>query len=159
DLRVRRTWILQANPKLYEIDAALQARPVIYWRVPQYTDQLKLGDTALIWRAGKEAGFVGWGVFLAEPQHYDLSGEQDPFLKSGYSVEKYDYYAPVRVWPARHVAKNAMAAVLPKHRIVTAPMGTVFALDAEEVGALQPVLSAGGYDLARTPDGDFAPLP
>jgi hypothetical protein len=27
-----RTWFVQANPKLYDIDAALRSRPVIYWR-------------------------------------------------------------------------------------------------------------------------------
>lgn len=156
---MNRTWILQANPKMYDIDAALQARPVIYWRVPQYTDQLKPGDRALIWRAGKEAGFVGWGVFLAEPQHYDLSGDDDPFLKSGYSKERYDHYAPLRVWPAGHVAKEAVAAVLPEQRIVTAPMGTVFRLEAEEVEALQSLLVLAGYELARAPDGGFTPLP
>ena len=52
-------WILRTNPKLYAIDAALQHRPVIYWRIPQYTDQAKKGDLALIWRAGQYAGFVG----------------------------------------------------------------------------------------------------
>jgi hypothetical protein len=50
---VNRTWILQANPKMYEIDATLKVRRVIYRRVPQYTDQLKPDDRALIWRAGK----------------------------------------------------------------------------------------------------------
>ena len=71
-LHVSRAWILQANPKLYDIDAALQARPVIYWRTPQYTDQVKEGDRVLIWRAGKEAGFVGWGIVRADPRRYDL---------------------------------------------------------------------------------------
>jgi hypothetical protein len=33
---VARTWILQSNPKLYDIDTALHQRPVIYWRTPQF---------------------------------------------------------------------------------------------------------------------------
>ncbi len=77
EIAVFRTWILQANPKLYDVDAALSTRQVIYCRIPQYTEELKARDRALIWRAGKEAGFIGWGVFRTDPQRYDLSREDD----------------------------------------------------------------------------------
>jgi hypothetical protein len=50
-----RTWILQTNPKLYDIDAALQERTVIYWRIAQHFEHVKEGDRALIWRAGRGA--------------------------------------------------------------------------------------------------------
>jgi len=155
---VNRVWILQTNPKLYEIDRALQDRPIIYWRVPQYTDQVKEGDRALIWRAGQDAGFVGWGVFRTNPDHYDLSAHPDPLWK-GPLEEPDEFYAPVRVWPAGHVPKAQVAALLPEHRIVTAPMGTVFPVDSDELAALEPLLSAHGYDLSRTPEDGFAPLP
>jgi hypothetical protein len=156
---VRRTWILQANPNLYDIDGALQARPVIYWRVPQYTDQLKPGDRALIWRAGKQAGFVGWGAFLADPRRYDLSGDDDPFVKTGFRQQRSDFYAPLRVWPADEVVKGDVALVLPGHRIVTSPMGTVFPLDSDQLAAVQPLLDAKGYDLSREPQEAFMPFP
>jgi hypothetical protein len=144
---------------MYDIDAALHSRSVIYWRVPQYTQELRPDDRVLIWRAGKEAGFVGWGVFVASPAHYDLSGDDDPFVKTGLREEAADWFAPVRVWPALHVPKELVATVLPEHRIVAAPMGTVFRLDADEVEALRPLLSANGYDLDRVPEVRFAPLP
>jgi hypothetical protein len=54
---------LQTNPKLYDIDGALRAREIIYWRIPQHTGEVEASDRALIWRSGKEAGFVGWGRF------------------------------------------------------------------------------------------------
>jgi hypothetical protein len=54
-----RTWILQA-PKLYDIDTSLRTKPVIYWRTPQFVEQMKPGDHVLIWRAGKESGITGW---------------------------------------------------------------------------------------------------
>ena len=57
-LVVSRTWILQTNPKLYNIDAALGAREIIYWRIPQYTGEVHASERALIWRSGKEAGFI-----------------------------------------------------------------------------------------------------
>ncbi len=156
---MKRSWILQANPKLYDVDAALVARPVIYWRVPQYTDQVKEGDRALIWRAGKQAGFVGWGVLLGDPKRYDLSGDDDPFLGSGLKQELNDYYAPIRVWPGREISKAEVATVLSAHRIVTAPMGTVFPLDSDVLADLQSLLAARGYDLGRQAEGGFPPLP
>lgn len=152
-------WILQTNPKLYDIDAALQHRPIIYWRIPQYTDQVKQGDLALIWRAGQHAGFVGWGVFYTAPARYDLSATPDPFWKGGLAGNPNEYHAPVRVWPGDHIAKSDVAAHLPNHRIVTAPMGTVFSLNSDDLVALQPLLHAHGYDLERLPEEGFVPPP
>jgi EVE domain len=123
---VARTWILQSNPKLYDIDLALQKRPVIYWRVPQFFEQLKTGDHTLIWRSGKQAGIIGWGVLLSDPQHYDLSGDDDPYAKTGFPREEADWYVPVRVWSGAEVPKQEVAEAIPENRIVTAPMGTVF---------------------------------
>lgn len=153
------TWILQSNPKLYDIDASLRTRSLIYWRVPQFFEQLKAGDRALIWRSGKQAGVVGWGVLLSDPQHYDLSGDDDPFAKSGFPREEADWYVPVRVWSAPEVPKKEVAAAIPENRIVIAPMGTVFRLDTDDVAALRPVLEARGYDLTRPAEPDVPLLP
>jgi EVE domain len=140
DPDVPATWIVQSNPKLYDIDAALTERPVIYWRVPQFFEQMAEGDRVLIWRAGKQAGVIGTGVLLSDPKHYDLSGDDDPFAKSGFPREDDDWYVPVRVWPAEHVPKVEVSGVLPEHRIVTAPMGTVFRVGTDELTSLQPLL-------------------
>jgi hypothetical protein len=156
---VSRTWILQANPKLYDIDAALKVKPVLYWRIPQYADEVEKGDRALIWRAGKQAGLVGWGVFLSEPELYDLSSERPSFWKTSVQGQSGEKHAPLRAWPATEVPKSEFSVVLPKHRIVTAPMGTVFPLDAGDVEALTPMLQAGRYELARSVGSEFTLLP
>lgn len=154
-----RTWIFQSNPKLYDIDAAVHARPVIYWRTPQFFEQLKQGDRVLVWRAGKEAGIIGWGVLLTDPRPYDLSKDDDPFEAKGLHRAPGDPFVPLRVWAAGHIPKAEVASVLDSHRIVTNPMGTVFRLDAEERAALDPLLAAHGYDLGREAVEPFAPLP
>jgi hypothetical protein len=156
---VSRTWILQANPKLYDIDAAIKAKQVIYWRVPQYTDDVKAGDRALMWRAGKQSGLIGWGVFLTDPKQYDLSAEADDFWKTATHDQPHENYAPLRVWPAGELPKADVAAVIPAHRVVTAPMGTVFALGPDDLTALAPLLATAGYDLSRAPEPGFVPLP
>lgn len=153
------TWIFQSNPKLYDIDAALQTRPIIYWRVPQFFEQMKEGDHALIWRSGKQAGLIGWGVLLSDPKHYDLSVDDDPYVKSGFPQDEGDWYVPVRVWPAKYVSKEVVASLLPDHRIITAPMGTVFRLDTEQVAALTTALDPSGYELDRVAETPQALLP
>ena len=160
DRAVSDTWILQSNPKLYDVDSAMTSRPIIYWRVPQFFEQMKEGDRVLIWRAGKEAGFVGSGILLTAPKHYDLSKDDDPFPKVGFPREPSDWYVPVRVWPAAHVPKHDVSSLLPDHRIVTAPMGTVFRVAADELGALRPLLEARSYDLDRVagPPTDLLPV-
>lgn len=153
-----RTWILQTNPKLYDIDGALSVQEIIYWRIPQYTGEVTADDRALIWRSGKEAGFVAWGRFLADPQRFDLSVHHDPFVKGLNMAETY-LYAPVRVWPAGFVGKLDVAAILPAHQIVTAPMGTVFRLGSDDMAALGPLLHSHGFDLERPAGVPFTPLP
>lgn len=154
-----RTWILQGNPRFYDIGAALAERSVIYWRVPQYTSQLKNGDRVLLWRSGTSAGFVGWGVLLAEPEHFDLSRDDDPFVDKSFHQPLDAYYVPVRVWPAQDVSKAEVSNVLPDHRIVTAPMGTVFPLEPGDIASLAPLLAARGYQLDRSPEDGHALLP
>ena len=154
-----RTWILQANPKIYDIDGALKARTVLYWRIPQHADEVQVGDQALIWRAGKQSGLVGWGVFLSAPARYDVSTVREGFWKTSVQGRPGEDYAPVRVWLATPVPKSEVSTAIPAHRIVTAPMGTVFPVDASDVEALTPMLRASGYELARPVDGEFTPLP
>jgi hypothetical protein len=158
----RRRGFCRQIPSCNDVDSALEAKPIIYWRIPQYIDQIKEGDRVLIWRAGKGAGFIGWGVFLTDPQHYDLSSDHDPFVKTGLPQGQNDYYAPIQVWPGGHIPKPGVATVIPQHRIVTAttaPMGTVFAIDTDNLAALQPLLDAEGYDLDRANDAPSSPLP
>src|SRR5579884_1442495 len=107
----------------------------------------------------QQAEFVGWGVFCAAPARYDLSTAPDPFEKGSLADNPNEYHAPVRVWPGEHIAKAKVAARLPNHRIVTVPMGTVFPLNGDDLAALQPLLDAHGYDLARVPEEGFVPLP
>lgn len=154
-----RTWILQANPKLYDIDAALKARPVLYWRIPQHADEVAEGDRALIWRSGKQAGLIGWGVFLSEPELYDLSKGPDSYWKTSVQGQATERRAPIRVWPAMEVPKSEVSVLIPNHLIVVAPMGTVFPVEAGDVDALTPMLQAGGYDLARPAEDEFTLLP
>jgi len=43
-----RVWFFQANPAQYDIDAALAVVDRIWWRVPQHTGEIQVGDIAVL---------------------------------------------------------------------------------------------------------------
>jgi 5-methylcytosine-specific restriction enzyme B len=81
-----RAWFFQANPKLYDIDGALAGLDHIWWRVPQYASQLRVGDVALIWRSGADAGVVRVGRVTTEPQ---LRSAPDPGVRQHQLVRQW----------------------------------------------------------------------
>ena len=60
-------WIFQANPKLFDIDLALQDLDEISWLVRQHQRELKVGDRVFLWRSGKDSGIAAgkWRLFPA----------------------------------------------------------------------------------------------
>lgn len=153
------TWILQANPKKYDVNAALAEMSVIYWRVPQYTSQLAPGDVVLVWVSGKDAGIVGVGRVLASAGPYDLAGLHDPYWTADDEWAPGDPYVPVGVRAVSKVPKSAVAEALPEHRIVTAPMGTVFPVDAEDISRLAPIFNVLSAAAEVTSPPSFTALP
>jgi hypothetical protein len=136
---VTRAWIFQANPERYNIDGALDARDTIAWRVPQYTGEIRPGHAVAVWRAGAQAGVVGVGRVKSMPSHTP-GAEQgvDPFDRSGEGTEPATV-VELSVAACPFVSKDEVAALpeLGLHRIVTAPMGTVFPLEGHEWAALR----------------------
>ena len=55
-----------------------------------------------------------------------------------------EFLAPIRIWPATEIAKADVAAVIPEHRIMTAPMGRVFPLDQANLAANPTPFGLGG---------------
>jgi hypothetical protein len=141
---VSRAWFLQANPKLYDVDGALATLDHIWWRVPQYTSQVRIGDVVLIWRSGADAGVVGVGRVTTEPQARSAPDPaQAPFLLGdgdwGPATE-----VRVRVQPTDLITKATVQALpaLKDHPIVVAPMGTVFPIEDEAWTQLSALVAA-----------------
>lgn len=62
-----KAWIFQANPRLYDIDAALANLKQMTWSISAYKDEIAPGDEVFLWRSGPEAGIVGVATVLTEP--------------------------------------------------------------------------------------------
>jgi hypothetical protein len=137
-----RAWFFQANPKYYDIDAALSTLDRIWWRAPQYTNEIHVGDVVALWRSGKNAGIVGLGRVVAEPQWHAMGETEKPFVLSDEEGADDVTCALIRVEAIPFVAKEKVQAVagFQKHQIVVAPMGTVFPISAAEWEALSGFL-------------------
>ena len=138
---MNKIWILQANPAQYDIDAALATLDRIWWRIPQYTSEVGRGDVVILWRSGSDAGIVGIGRVIAEPQlHANASNESVFILSDEGSGETTRALILVRVVP--FVGKGQLKAIpsLSDHQILVAPMGTVFPVTQQAWEALRPLL-------------------
>lgn len=139
-----RCWFLQANPKLYDIDAALASLKHIWWQVPQYTSEVHVGDVVVIWRSGSDAGVIGVGRVVDEPQLRAVVDDAErPFVRVASDAAP-STQARIAVRATPFVAKAAVAALgaLAEHTIIRAPMGTVFPIDDDDWSALSAVVTA-----------------
>ena len=137
-----RVWFLQSNPKQYDIDAALKTLDRIWWRVPQYTNEIHSGDVAVLWRSGKEAGIVGIGRIVSEPQQHQPHATEEPFVLVDEEGAGDATRALIRVQTVPFIAKEQLRAIteFKQHQIVVAPMGTVFPVSDIEWTALSKFL-------------------
>jgi len=61
------SWVFQANPNFYRVDAALEALSDHTWLTNQHFKHIILGDEVFIWRCGKNAALVAVGTVLSNP--------------------------------------------------------------------------------------------
>lgn len=133
-------WILQANPTHYDIDAALRHLNSIWWRSPQYTGEIQVGDVVVLWRSGKESGIVGIGRVLAPPQAHGMAPEERPFVLHDDEAPDSTTRVQISIRATPYITKERVKSIpeLSDHAIVRAPMGTVFPLSTSEWSALAP---------------------
>lgn len=134
------TWIFQCNPKMFDIDSALQHINLFWWRLPQYKNVVRPGDTALMWRSGKDAGIVALGHVIDGPEVRGDHPDELQFELTGGGETTLRVLLDLR--SCRFVSKAELRdlPLISQHRIVRAPMGTVFKLDANEWAEIRPLL-------------------
>ncbi len=76
-------WIFQANPKRFKIKEALSNPEYTWdnWRVTRYKNDIKEGDLAIIWIAGKEAGIYAIANIMTNPRY---TNEEFPLNRDEY---------------------------------------------------------------------------
>ena len=126
-------WIFQANPKRYDLAAALEAGSDVHWAMNQGHNLVSPGDRVFFWESGSDAKLLAVGR-VSSPVYEREAGE---FGRHAVDVA-YDF----RVEPP--LTRLAIAAL--KNRMSTAPafmgfMGTnLRLLDSEMVAELDDAI-------------------
>jgi hypothetical protein len=141
-LRMPRTWIFQANPKMYHIDESLRVEAEEYWNLRQNSKKVSVGDRVLIWISGDDAGIYAFGHVKTVPilmpdsatgisYWYDEREGRQPRPRV---LVRYD-----RVWLDRPLRKVFLQndPDFWDHQIIRFPVGTNFAVSETEWQALR----------------------
>lgn len=75
-------WVFQANPKMYRVDAALDALSEHTWLTNKHSKHIIPGDEVFIWRCGKNAALVAVGTVLTDPASLEAPPEEKRFEAS-----------------------------------------------------------------------------
>lgn len=61
-------WLFQGNPKYYRILQAIEEQEELPWLVTRYSKEIQVGDRALVWMAGSEAGIYAIAEVIKPPE-------------------------------------------------------------------------------------------
>lgn len=156
-----RTWILQGNPDLFNVDGYLQTSSDVVWMTPQHAAELQPDDQVFFWRASgkrrRPAGILARAVVAGRPREY-------PSVASEFSISDEIGAAATRVplaevvcLPPGHLLEREELRAEPELvdlAILRRPNSTVFpvtSIEARRLSAMweQALLSAA----AEIPDG------
>jgi energy-coupling factor transporter ATP-binding protein EcfA2 len=82
-----RAWLFQANPKYFDLAAALEnGLREFSWLVRQQAELIRAGDEVFLWQAGKGGGLLARGEILTTPSEIDLSPGEGDFIRDSSAI-------------------------------------------------------------------------
>lgn len=166
---MKNVYLFQGNPKIYDVDGYLTTHPYIYWRCPTYRNRINIGDVAILWRSGKNAGMIAIGEIAEVPtqvkniKHPELLGHRYWF---GDEVKNEDdVKVGIKIYDVRLCLEDGFVSReqlkvdkdVGSHRIITNPTGTVFYI--EDLVAKTMLLAWSGLERLESTDVIFDIMP
>jgi hypothetical protein len=135
-----RTWIFQANPKLYNLEKALTKLREHTWLVRQHQNDIHEGDVVYLWIAGKGSGIIARATVNSAPQDAPADSAEEEFT---IDPEKFGGIQPrVRLTIDRVLTKPVARDELSNHpilkelSIINFPQATNFSVTPDQARAL-----------------------
>jgi MoxR-like ATPase len=148
----QRNWIFQANPKLYDVDAALKSLKTIGWSVRQHGNDIKLGDRVFFWRSGKDAGILAVATITERRVSMTPRPEEEAFRKAPFEDALSVTCRIDEVLPEPLLALDLRTdPALAELSIFRWHQGTNFPVTAEQAEELLRMIRARGKEEPRQP--------
>lgn len=149
----QRVWLFQANPKFYDLAERVPQAHIgdeDTWTVTRHRDEMRAGDTVLLWLSGANAGIYAIGELTGAPteQTYEPGDENRPMWLDAEPTKTISaWHVPfryIRIFP-EPIRKATLLEhpVLQKLLVLRAPSGTNFRVNSDEWVALQDILDRG----------------
>jgi hypothetical protein len=143
----RRSWIFQANPAYYDIDASIRELREMTWLVTSHRAEINSGDRVFIWRAGPSAAIVATATTTSQPIDIEEEPAMRRYVRDAEKFEGIKLRTRLRIDRALDapITKAAVKAVpdLQRLQILAAPQGTNFPVTEGEALALEAMLDGG----------------
>ena len=130
-------WIFQTNPRIFDIDKAINELKEDFWTVRQHKDLVEAGDIAFYWKSG--TGIIGLGRILTSPSEIELPLKLRKYWKIPPKSWKetrvkitYDYILKRPILRKNLLKDDALKNMT----IIEAPQGTNFRMREYEVERL-----------------------
>jgi hypothetical protein len=148
--KVRRSWIFQSNPKLYDITSALKELDQINWVVRQHKEKVKSGDLVYIWQSGSSSAILASGTIQNDPGLIGRIEGQDQYVKTSGAFEQDELRVTVRIDNvfSKPIRKEAIAnhPILSSLTILKSPQGTNFSITDEQSMAIKELMGIAQED-------------
>lgn len=151
-----RTWIFQANPSRYDLDAWLATNPSeVEWLVSRYAGQIAPGDNVFLWRAAaseqERSGVFAEATAVSGVREIADDGPPEFWLEDGDagSIKPRVRIAIDRVAGRRDFIRRdwwLTDPILSKHLIITMPNHTTFSLAGDALDRLSQLWANTGRD-------------
>jgi 5-methylcytosine-specific restriction protein B len=161
--RQHNVWLFQANPRYFNLEQELESvhpGDEDDWTVTRYREDMRAGDTVLLWQGGKSAGIYALGELTAEPHLHSYEGGELPAWLAGKTAGPDGRVTEGRV-PFRYtrvLGAPVQKSTLTEHpnlrnmQVLRSPMGTNFKVSTEEWELLQELIrNVGTEGLDRGP--------
>jgi hypothetical protein len=158
-----RTWIFQANPKLFNMDEAISRLSEMTWSVSAHQELISPGDSVFLWKSGPEAGVIGEATVSAAPSVSEELGNENEF-----ALDKEKFSGPqLRVRLRIHevfeppLSRDAMKADvrLAELSILKFAQGTNFVVTPDQAAVIRELLEMQRSGEDEIPGGGSAVAP
>jgi predicted HNH restriction endonuclease len=156
-----KSWIFQANPKIFDVDAFLADHPGTFtWLVTRYANDINVGDRVYLWRAvagdADKAGIIAEAVVLSSVKRMIADGHTAKFWQN--QVDTWEEES--RVW-LRLIRRGSAKEILKRDWLREDPVlntmlvlkqaaGTNFPLSEDEAQRLGQMWARVGQDWSRS---------